>query len=91
MNKIILNNTEYQIIDSNYDINQSEIESLYTEYFHPYDYILGDWAYSKLRLKGYYEKDNKNKNQFNNIESYKEYLKNNCAYGCKFFLIKKTK
>ena len=30
-----------------------------TDYFEPFDYIVGDWAYSKLRLKGFYNKTNK--------------------------------
>ena len=38
-----------------------------TEYFDDYDYIFGDWAYGKLRLKGFYDSKNKNVNKINNI------------------------
>ena len=33
-----------------------------------FDYIVGDWAYGKVRLKGFYEDDNKNVKSFNNIK-----------------------
>ena len=58
--KIILNNTEYELIKDYKDaFDAEEITSLFTDFFYDYDYILGDYAYNKLRLKGFY--DNKNK------------------------------
>ena len=54
-----------------------------------FDYIFGDWAYGKLRLKGFYKKDNKKVTKINNIEDLDKYIKNNCAYNCKYFLLEK--
>lgn len=62
-----------------------------TEYFDDYDYIFGDWAYGKLRLKGFYDSKNKNVNKINNINILDDHIKNNCAYDCKYFLLKKIK
>ena len=67
----------------------SELNKRYTEYFKEYDYILGDWAYNKLRLKGFCNKDNKIYNEINDYEKIDNYIKNNCAYDCKYFVIKK--
>lgn len=66
-----------------------EFESLFTEYFYDYDYIVGDYAYSKLRLKGFYLDSNKRAKSFNKFSSKDKYLKENCAYSCKYFVLKK--
>ena len=60
-----------------------------TDYFSEFDYIFGDWAYGKLRLKGFYNESNKKVKDLNNIKFLDKYLENNCAYDCKWFLIKK--
>ena len=45
-----------------------------TDYFEPYDYIFGDYAYEKVRLKGFYESNNKNANKINDIKSLDDYI-----------------
>ena len=42
--------------------DETAIKERYTDYFEPYDYIIGDWSYGKLRLKGFYNHDNKKVN-----------------------------
>lgn len=71
--------------------NIEEFEKLYTDYFYNFDYIVGDIAYSKLRLKGFYNNDNKKVNNINNIDNLKEYIDKYCAYGCKYFVLKQIK
>ncbi len=66
-----------------------EVVNRITDYFSEFDYILGDWAYGKLRLKGFYNESNKKVKDLNNIKFLDKYLENNCAYDCKWFLIKK--
>lgn len=66
-----------------------EFESLFTEYFYDFDYIVGDYAYSKLRLKGFYDDNNKKARSFNKISNKDKYLTENCAYCCKYFVLKK--
>ena len=51
----------------------------------------GDWSYGKLRLKGFCDKNNKRYNKINDISLKEKYLKNQCAYHCNYFLIKKVK
>ena len=60
MNKITLDDNIYEIIkDYKNGYNKEELEKKYTDYFKDYDYIVGDWAYGKLRLKGFYDSSNK--------------------------------
>ena len=83
MNKITLENNEYEIIkDYKNGYNKDELTNKYTDYFKDFDYIVGDWAYGKLRLKGFYDKKNKNCKEFNNIDNLDKYLKENCAFDC---------
>lgn len=90
LKKIILNNYGYKLIENYKDgFLLNELESKFTDYFYEYDYILGDWAYGKLRLKGFYESENKKCNKINDIKILKDYIKDNCAYDCKYFVIKK--
>lgn len=87
----------YKINDNNYELfkdykNGFDIEAVkekYTEYFDDYDYILGDWAYGKLRLKGFCEKNNPNFKPINDISTAEEYIKANGAYDCRYFILKK--
>lgn len=90
MNFIMLNENRYNIIENYKDcIDIDELSSLFTDYFYDYDYILGDYSYNRLRLKGFYDTNNKKKKKINDICNYKDYLKEYCAYECPYFLIKK--
>lgn len=61
MKKITIENKDYEIIEDNGECFDDEIfKNLYTDYFYDYDYIIGDYAYGKLRLKGFCEKIIKN-------------------------------
>ena len=55
MEKVNVEGNTYEIIkDYKNGYNKEELEKKYTDYFENYDYIVGDWAYGKLRLKGFY-------------------------------------
>ena len=89
--KINLENNEYEVIENINDcLNIEELTNKYTDYFEPYDYILGDYAYGKLRLKGFCDRSNKKVNNINDIRGKDLYLKNQCAYHCNYFLINKV-
>ena len=88
--KYKFNDLEYELIKNYRDgFNFEEIELKLTDYFYEYDYIFGDWAYGKLRLKGFFESNNKNVKKYNDIQFIDEYLEENCATDCKHFLLKK--
>ena len=88
--KVTLNDIEYEVVKDYRDgYDEEAVIERATDYFNEYDYIFGDWAYGKLRLKGFYNKDNKNVKDINNIDKLDEYIEKNCAYGCKYFLLEK--
>jgi len=87
---ISLNDKKYEIIKNEKDaIDESVLKEMFTEYFESFDYILGDWAYNKLRLKGFNETNNKNFKKINDYKNIEKYIKDYCAYGCRYFILKK--
>ena len=57
---IKVENNEYKLIQNYKDgFDEEMFKERYTSYFENYDYIVGDIAYSKLRLKGFNKKENK--------------------------------
>ena len=91
-NRVKINDFEYEIIRNDSDcFDEAEVSERVTDYFDDYDYIFGDYAYEKVRLKGYYDSNNKKANKINNIKFLDDYIKNYCSYGAKVFLLKKVK
>ena len=92
MKRIVLENNEYEILE-NIDncLDVELLKSMFTDYFYDYDYILGDYAYNKLRLKGFCDKNNKKFNKINDFKGCDRYLNEECAYKCRYFLLKKVK
>ena len=90
MNIYIFDNIKYKLIKNYKDgFNKELFLEKYTDYFYDYDYIIGDWSYGKLRLKGFYKNSNKNCKDLNNFDYYENYIKNFCAYECKYFILEK--
>lgn len=88
--QVEIENNKYKIITDYRDgFDLEEFKKRYTDYFENYDYIVGDWAYGKLRLKGFYEDGNKNSTKINKISNLDKYIKESCAYGCKYFVAKR--
>lgn len=92
MKKIKVNNCEYEVINDVKDaIDIDVLNEKITDYFDEFDYIVGDWAYGKVRLKGFYDSKSKNCKNINDIKNLDNYINERCAYGCRWFQIKKIK
>ena len=87
---IKINDIEYELVeDSRNGFDKDAVSERLTDYFEEFDYVVGDWSYGKLRLKGFNDKKNKKFNKINDINNLKDYIENYCAYGCKYFVIKR--
>jgi len=88
--EIKINNHNYEVIKNEKDaIDVDLLQEKVTEYYDDFDYIFGDWAYGKLRLKGFNDKGNKNFKPLNDYHNIDKYIKECCAYGCRHFILKK--
>lgn len=87
---ITIGKNTYKIIkEERNGFDMDAFKERFTDYFEPYDYIVGDWAYGKLRLKGFNDKRNPHYNKLNDASSIESYIEDYCAYGCKYFILKK--
>jgi len=90
MKIIDIENNKYELItDYKGAFDLEEFTNHYTDFFEDYDYLVGDIAYSKLRLKGFYDSSNKKVKEINNFKYLDKYLKEDCAVECKYFILKK--
>ena len=88
---IEVENNKYKLIkDYREAFDKDLFLEKYTSFFDEYDYLVGDIAYSKLRLKGFTKKDNKINNKINDYSKVEKYLKENCAYDCRYFILEKV-
>jgi uncharacterized protein YutD len=86
----IINNIKFDLIKDYKDgFDKEEIENKLTDYFYDYDYIVGDWSYGKLRLKGFCKKENKKLNRINDYDNLDYYITHECAYNCKYFILER--
>ena len=90
MKDIKIEDNYYEIIENYKEgYNEDEFIRKCTDYFYEYDYIVGDWAYGKLRLKGFFDKSNKKCREINDFSNLDKYLSENCAFGCSYFVAKR--
>ena len=87
-----LENDTYEVIKNVKEgFDKEELEKKYTDYFKDFDYIVGDWAYGKLRLKGFQDSQNQNVKPWNDFSKIDDYIQTQCAYECRYFILKKQK
>ena len=92
MKNVEINHHTYEIVRNDEDcFDYDLVVEKTTDYFDDYDYIFGDFAYEKVRLKGFYDSKNKKAKRINDIKYLEEYIRDFCSYGCKVFLLKKIK
>ncbi len=88
MEVVVINEKKYQVIKNvGNAIDCEELAKIITDYFDDFDYIVGDIAYGKIRLKGFNSKTNKNFKDYNDVDKVEDYIRDNCAYGCRWFMI----
>lgn len=90
MKKIKIRDMTYELIRNDKDcFDLDMINEKVTDYFDDFDYIFGDFAYDKVRLKGYYDSKSSKASKINDIKFVDDYIKNYCCYGARVFILKK--
>lgn len=87
----ILDRYEYEVIvDFREGFQEEALLKRYSEILSKYDYILGDWGYGQLRLKGFFDDASQKATYDTKISTLQDYLYEYCNFGCAYFVIKKT-
>lgn len=66
-------------------------KSRYSDILDRYDYIVGDWGYNQLRLRGFYKISNPKATKESVIDSLQDYIDEYCNFGCAYFVLEKVK
>ncbi len=89
-----ISETEFTVNGHNYQVvvnSQNGFQfTAFSLRFHPalsqYDYIVGDWGYSQLRLRGFYE-DDRDETSGPFISSLNDYLLEDVNFGAAYFVV----
>ena len=64
-----------------------KLKERFSQILTKHDYIVGDWGYDQLRLRGFYESGSKKGTPSQNIDRLMDYLYENCNFGCAYFVL----
>ncbi len=82
----------YELVEEHKNAwNIEAFKARYSEVLDRYDYIVGDWGYSQLRLKGFFKDNHSKANKDSSISSLHDYLNEYCNFGCAYFILEKVK
>ena len=88
---IIAEGYAYEIIENVREgFQQEAFSARYSDILTKYDYIVGDWGYGQLRLKGFFDDKNTKATYDTKISTFEDYLYEYCNFGCAYFILKKT-
>ena len=80
---------QFTVLENHKDaLDATRFGQRFSEIMLKYDYIVGDWSNDQLRLKGFYEDDRPNTRKTDRISRLSEYLREYCAFGCAYFILK---
>lgn len=69
--------------------NAEAFRERYSEVLDRYDFIVGDWGYNQLRLKGFFYPHRNRNNKDSDITGLEDYINEYCNFGCAYFVLKR--
>lgn len=87
---LMVGERHYRLVANHRDgFNLDVLGERFTDVLSRYDYIVGDWGYDQLRLKGFFNADNRKSMAEQRIDSLEDYLYEYCNFGCSYFVIER--
>lgn len=87
---IKIDGRRYEIVaDYRQAFDRERLAERYNDVLAKYDYIVGDWGYDQLRLRGFYQNDAPHANKDQLIGTLQDYLYEYCNFGCAYFVIQR--
>ncbi|CAH1190258.1 hypothetical protein PAECIP111893_00248 [Paenibacillus plantiphilus] len=69
--------------------NPESFRERYSDVLERYDYVIGDWGYSQLRLKGFFRDNHPKVTRDSMFSSIVDYINEYCNFGCAYFVLQK--
>ena len=86
----LIGEREYKLVANHREgFDAEKLGERYSEVLARYDYVVGDWGYEQLRLKGFFEADDRKAQPDQRIDTLQDYLYEFCNFGCAYFVIKR--
>ncbi|MCI3920030.1 YutD family protein [Paenibacillus sp. TRM 82003] len=81
----------YELLQAHKDAWKPDaFKERYSEVLDRYDYIVGDWGYNQLRLKGFFKEGSNRATKDSAIGSLQDYLQEYCNFGCAYFILERV-
>ncbi|NGK09355.1 YutD family protein [Staphylococcus aureus] len=68
--------------------NEEQFIARYSDILDKYDYIVGDYGYDQLRLKGFYKDSNKKAEMSKRFSNIQDYIFEYCNFGSPYFVLR---
>ncbi|MFB9324849.1 YutD family protein [Paenibacillus aurantiacus] len=69
--------------------NPEAFRNRYSDVLERYDYVIGDWGYNQLRLKGFFRDTHPKVTTGSSFSSISDYINEYCNFGCAYFVLQK--
>jgi uncharacterized protein YutD len=69
--------------------NPEAFRERFSDVLERFDYIVGDWGYNQLRLRGFYKDGHPRATKESAISSFVDYINEYCNFGCAHFVLSK--
>lgn len=84
----LVNKHSYEIVkDDHHSFDLERFTDRFSMIMSKYDYIVGDWGYDQLRLRGFYESTNPLFSSERGVDTIQDYLFEQCNFGCHYFIL----
>ncbi|WP_052158856.1 YutD family protein [Halobacillus sp. BBL2006] len=82
---------KYELVENYREaFQQEDVEGRFSDILGKYDFVVGDWGYGQLRLKGFYDDQNSKATFDTKISTLEDYLYEYCNFGCAYFVLKRV-
>lgn len=89
--QIMIGDRQYILVKNHREaFDLEKIGERFSDILSRYDYIVGDWGYDQLRLKGFFDVENRKASPDQRIDTLEDYLYEFCNFGCAYFVIKRV-
>ncbi|REH76433.1 YutD family protein [Staphylococcus felis] len=87
---IKVGNHYFELIESHKGgFNEEDFIARYSEILDKYDFIVGDYGYEQLRLKGFYYDSQKKVDYHKCFSTIQDYILEYCNFGCAYFIVRR--